>query len=116
MPQLNTKSISRALAVVLAVSLIYGPISPVLAQVATSTPDTDTSREERDRTADTTPPTIESHGNEIVEATSETGAVVSYTLPATTDGVDGAGIASCAPPSGAPLVLPLRADARPQEA
>lgn len=96
----NTKQGFRTIAVMLTVSLVCGPILPVSAQVATSTPTTDTSREERDRTADTTPPTIAPHGNEIVEATSEAGAVVSYTAPDTVDDIDGAGTASCTPPSG----------------
>jgi len=54
---------------------------------------------------DTTPPTIDSHGDETAEATGPTGATVSYTSPATSDIVDGAGTASCLPASGSTFAL-----------
>lgn len=50
--------------------------------------------------ADTTAPTIDTHGDETAEATSSAGALVDYTAPATHDAVDGDGIASCLPASG----------------
>ncbi|MBI3597607.1 MAG: PxKF domain-containing protein [Nitrospirae bacterium] len=49
---------------------------------------------------DTTPPVIASHADLTSEATSAAGAVVTYTSPATSDAVDGAGVASCLPASG----------------
>lgn len=49
---------------------------------------------------DTTPPSIAAHGNLTPAATSAAGAMVTYTSPATTDIVDGAGFATCAPASG----------------
>lgn len=49
---------------------------------------------------DTTPPVIAAHGNLTPAATSGAGAIVTYTSPATTDIVDGAGFATCAPASG----------------
>lgn len=55
---------------------------------------------------DTTPPTIDAHGDEgPVEATSSAGAVVGYTPPATHDAVDGDGVATCVPPSGSTFPL-----------
>ncbi|BCT91812.1 hypothetical protein LYSHEL_08360 [Lysobacter helvus] len=55
---------------------------------------------------DTTPPSIEVHGNIAdVEATGPSGAVVTYTAPATHDLVDGTGIATCLPVSGATFAL-----------
>ncbi len=54
---------------------------------------------------DTTPPTIAAHSDVTVQATGATGAVGSYTSPATADIVDGAGTASCSPLSGS--VFPL---------
>jgi hypothetical protein len=56
-------------------------------------------------TSDLTPPAIASHGDETVEATGATGAVVSYDAPATTDAVDGAGTATCSPASGSTFAL-----------
>jgi hypothetical protein len=49
---------------------------------------------------DTTPPVIAAHGNETAEATSAAGAIVTYSAPATSDAVDGAGVATGAPASG----------------
>jgi hypothetical protein len=49
---------------------------------------------------DRTPPTIAAHGNLVAEATGPGGASVGYVSPATSDLVDGAGIASCLPASG----------------
>jgi hypothetical protein len=49
---------------------------------------------------DTTPPVIAPHADVTAEATSASGAIVSYTSPATSDAVDGAGTATCAPASG----------------
>ena len=49
---------------------------------------------------DTTPPTIDPNGDETVEATGPSGAVVNYTSPATHDLVDSDGTATCAPASG----------------
>jgi len=54
---------------------------------------------------DTTAPVIAAHADVNAEATSGTGAVVSYTNPATSDAVDGAGTASCAPASGGTFAL-----------
>jgi hypothetical protein len=54
---------------------------------------------------DTTAPVIGAHADINTEATSGTGAVVSYTSPATSDAVDGAGTASCAPASGGSFAL-----------
>ena len=54
---------------------------------------------------DTTPPVIAAHGNETAEATSAAGAAVSYMSPATSDTVDGAGVATCAPASGSTFAL-----------
>jgi len=54
---------------------------------------------------DTTPPTIGPHGDETVEATSSAGAVVNYISPATSDAVDGVGVASCSPVSGSLFAL-----------
>lgn len=49
---------------------------------------------------DTTPPTIGGHADVTVQATSSSGATVTYVSPATTDIVDGPGTASCSPASG----------------
>lgn len=49
---------------------------------------------------DTTAPVIEAHSNITVEATSSAGATVNYTSPATSDFVDGPGVATCSPISG----------------
>ncbi len=54
---------------------------------------------------DTTAPVIAPHGDVTAEATSSSGAVVTYTSPATSDIVDGAGVASCSPASGATFAL-----------
>jgi hypothetical protein len=54
---------------------------------------------------DTTAPMIAAHGDETAEATSAAGAIVSYTSPATSDAVDGAGTATCAPASGTQFAL-----------
>ena len=92
---------SRTLAAFLVVALICGPLSPTFVHAEdTATPDDRTSIEERleDRAADTTPPTIDPHDDVGAEASSGNGALVSYTLPATFDDVDGAGMASCVPP------------------
>ncbi|MBI3358334.1 MAG: hypothetical protein HY037_01925, partial [Nitrospirae bacterium] len=50
-----------------------------------------------DPDVDTTKPVIAPHANITAEAASSTGAVVSYTSPATSDLVDGAGTATCLP-------------------
>ena len=55
--------------------------------------------------ADTTAPLIAVHGDETAEATGPGGAIVSYTAPTTSDVVDGAGVASCTPASGAQFPL-----------
>ena len=49
---------------------------------------------------DTTAPIIDPHGDVTAEATSASGANVSYSNPATSDIVDGPGVASCSPTSG----------------
>ena len=55
---------------------------------------------------DTTPPVIASHADVgPIEATSAAGATVSYTLPGTSDLVDGTGSASCSPLSGTQFAL-----------
>ncbi|WP_181952603.1 PxKF domain-containing protein [Vulcaniibacterium gelatinicum] len=55
---------------------------------------------------DTTPPTIEPHADlGPIEATGPSGAVVTYTSPATTDLVDGVGTATCLPASGSTFPL-----------
>jgi hypothetical protein len=55
---------------------------------------------------DTTPPAIAAHANVgPIEATSAAGAVVSYSLPVTSDAVDGPGTASCSPLSGSTFAL-----------
>jgi len=45
-------------------------------------------------------PVITPHGPVTAEATGPTGAIVPYTAPATSDAVDGTGVATCAPASG----------------
>ncbi len=50
---------------------------------------------------DTTPPVIAPHVNLTIEAGSAAGAIVNYTPPATSDAVDGPGLASCLPNVGA---------------
>jgi uncharacterized protein YuzB (UPF0349 family) len=54
---------------------------------------------------DTTPPIIAAHGDITAEATSASGASVSYTAPATSDAVDGAGAATCSPAPGSTFAL-----------
>jgi hypothetical protein len=54
---------------------------------------------------DTTPPVIDVHAGVTEEATSPAGAIVNYTAPATSDLYDGAGTATCAPPSGSLFAL-----------
>ena len=54
---------------------------------------------------DTMAPVIAPHGDITAEATSFSGAVVTYTSPATSDIVDGAGVATCSPASGATFAL-----------
>jgi len=49
---------------------------------------------------DTNPPTIASHGSVSVQATSDSGALVTYTNPTTSDIVDGTGTAYCSLESG----------------
>ncbi len=49
---------------------------------------------------DTTKPVIASHSDETAEATSASGAQVSYTLPVATDIVDGTDTVTCLPSSG----------------
>ena len=49
---------------------------------------------------DTIAPVIAAHGNETKDATSATGAVVTFTAPAYTDAVAGNGVATCTPASG----------------
>jgi hypothetical protein len=54
---------------------------------------------------DTTPPQIAAHADVTAEATSATGAVVSYATPTATDAVDGTDSVTCAPSSGS--IFPL---------
>ena len=54
---------------------------------------------------DTTPPVIDAHADEVVEATSSSGVVVSYVAPNAVDDVDGVFAATCLPASG--NVFPL---------
>ncbi|MHB1162972.1 MAG: beta strand repeat-containing protein [Minisyncoccota bacterium] len=54
---------------------------------------------------DHTAPTIASHGDETVEATSASGAHVTYTLPVATDVVDGTDTVTCLPASGTTFAL-----------
>jgi hypothetical protein len=49
---------------------------------------------------DTTAPVIAAHADVNAPATGLTGAIVTYTSPATSDAVDGAGTATCTPASG----------------
>ncbi len=49
--------------------------------------------------SDTTAPVIAAHTDITAEATSGAGAAVTYTSPATSDAVDGAGVATCLPAS-----------------
>lgn len=50
---------------------------------------------------DTRPPVIAPKADIFVDAESLNGAIVSYTAPPTFDDVDGPGVATCSPPSGA---------------
>jgi hypothetical protein len=54
---------------------------------------------------DTTPPAIAAQADITAEATSASGATVSYTTPGATDAVDGSDPVSCAPASGAVFAL-----------
>ncbi|HUR69999.1 MAG TPA: HYR domain-containing protein [Candidatus Thermoplasmatota archaeon] len=54
---------------------------------------------------DTTAPLLEGVADVVAEATGASGATVAYAPPATSDAVDGAGVASCAPASGATFAL-----------
>ena len=54
---------------------------------------------------DTTAPVIASHTNILAEATSASGAVVSYTAPNATDNVDATAPAVCTPASGSTFAL-----------
>jgi hypothetical protein len=54
---------------------------------------------------DTIPPTIDSHLDVTAEATSASGATVTYTSPATHDAVDGDSTATCLPASGSTFAL-----------
>ena len=49
---------------------------------------------------DTEAPVIAPHADVTVHTTNPSGATVTYTAPATTDNVDGAGVATCDPASG----------------
>ena len=69
------------------------------------------------RVQDTTPPTIAAADDVVVEATGPAGAFIAFASPATSDAVDGAGEATCAPasdatfPIGSTLVACTAADA-----
>jgi len=54
---------------------------------------------------DTTPPAISAHANVNATASSNSSAVVTYTLPTATDLVDGAVAVSCLPASGATFAV-----------
>jgi large repetitive protein len=54
---------------------------------------------------DTVAPVIAPHGAVEAEATGPNGAVVSYSSPATSDAVDGNGVATCVPASGSQFPL-----------
>lgn len=54
---------------------------------------------------DSTPPVIAAHADVLVEATGPGGALVTYSSPATSDVVDGNGLASCAAASGSQFPL-----------
>ena len=106
--------VMRLLSVTLITALVYGPFAiPTSyadeAITATSTAPIEgsaiedrTSIDERisERGADNNAPVINPHEDVTVDAVSDSGAFVSYELPATEDGVDGTGVASCTPPSG----------------
>ena len=97
-------SVSRALAAFLVVVLVYSPLSPIVSYAQTDTRTFEAQVCERDGgtwdgVSCDMPPTIASQSDVNAQASSDTGAVVSYTSPATLDDVDGAGTASCTPPS-----------------
>ena len=54
---------------------------------------------------DTTAPAIQAHADVVAEATSASGATVSYTAPTASDAVDGSVSVTCAPASGTAFVL-----------
>ncbi len=54
---------------------------------------------------DTTAPVIVAHATVTVEATSASGATVTYTSPVTSDNIDSAGVATCLPASGTTFAL-----------
>src|SRR3989338_1970296 len=54
---------------------------------------------------DTTPPVIATHEDVFAEATSASGAIVTYTSPTTTDDVDTPGVAICLPASDSEFAL-----------
>ncbi len=54
---------------------------------------------------DSTAPVIAAHTDVTAEAMSAAGAIVTYISPATSDAVDGAGTATCAPASGTQFAL-----------
>ncbi|HKY54665.1 MAG TPA: HYR domain-containing protein [Anaerolineales bacterium] len=54
---------------------------------------------------DTTAPVIASHADVTVITSNSIGAIVSFTSPATSDAVDGAGMATCSPASGSFFVV-----------
>jgi hypothetical protein len=57
------------------------------------------------RVRDTTPPTIAAHAGVTTEATSSSGATVSYSTPSATDNLDGSVAVSCQPGSGTVFAL-----------
>src|SRR5688572_22300158 len=100
--------------------LVDGPVTPACAPASGSTFALGTTSVECSATdthsntsngsfnvnvVDTTAPMIAAHGDETAEATSAAGAIVSYTSPATSDAVDGAGTATCLPASGSQFAL-----------
>ena len=87
---------SRFLAVFLTVVLIYSPLFP-LATYADEI--SDRLQDAINAHTDATPPVIAAHGDVAVQAIAAS-TPVTYDAPATTDNVDPAGIASCAPASG----------------
>ncbi|TRZ44709.1 HYR domain-containing protein, partial [bacterium] len=58
-----------------------------------------------DESQDTTPPVIAAHDPVTAEATSVSGATVTYTAPNATDNIDATAPASCSPVSGSIFVL-----------
>src|SRR5579859_6891458 len=57
------------------------------------------------KTKDTTPPVIAPHADVSAEATSSSGAIVSYSAPSTSDNVDPNGTAICTPAPGSTFAL-----------